>query len=68
VVDAGKVIMVISLLLWFLCSYGPGNNIDIAEKRFEQELKKSPAKKDSLEKNCLPKNCNTPMQDIWDSL
>jgi ferrous iron transport protein B len=33
VVDAGKVIMVISVLLWALCNYGPGNKIqDIKNK------------------------------------
>ena len=31
VVDAGKVIMVISILLWALASYGPGDRIENAE-------------------------------------
>lgn len=31
VVDAGKVIMVISILLWALASYGPGDKIENAE-------------------------------------
>ncbi len=35
VVDAGKVIMVISLLLWFLSSYGPGNKMDKVEANYE---------------------------------
>ncbi len=51
VVDAGKVIMVISLLLWFLCSYGPGNHIQNAEAKYEQQIKIYPTKKDSLERS-----------------
>jgi ferrous iron transport protein B len=51
VVDAGKVIMVISLLLWFLCSYGPGNHIQSAEAKYEQQISIYPAKKDSLERS-----------------
>jgi len=31
VVEAGKVILVISIALWFLASYGPGNKIEQAE-------------------------------------
>ena len=42
VVDAGKVIMVISLLLWFLSSYGPGVRMEKITARYEQ-LKKQPA-------------------------
>ena len=34
VVDAGKVIMVISLLLWFLSSYGPGNRMEKVDARY----------------------------------
>ena len=50
VVDAGKVIMVISLLLWFLSSYGPNNQIKLAEVRYENELIKSPENKLILSK------------------
>lgn len=32
VVEAGKVILVISVILWFLASYGPGNKIEQAEQ------------------------------------
>jgi len=32
VLEAGKIIMVISIILWFLASYGPGNSIEEAEK------------------------------------
>ncbi len=33
VLDAGRVILVISLVLWFLASYGPGQAMDQAEAR-----------------------------------
>lgn len=33
-VDAGKIIMVISLLLWFLSSYGPPNRMEAVEARY----------------------------------
>ncbi len=34
VVDAGRVILLISLLLWFLSSYGPSGRMDAAEKKY----------------------------------
>jgi ferrous iron transport protein B len=33
VLEAGKVIMAISIILWVLASYGPGDNMDLAEKQ-----------------------------------
>lgn len=36
VLEAGKVIMVISLVLWALSSFGPGNRMAEVEKRYEQ--------------------------------
>lgn len=36
VFDAGKVIMVISLLLWGLCSFGPGNKMQKVSQQYEQ--------------------------------
>ncbi len=41
VLDAGKVIMVISLILWALCSFGPGNSMQEISQRYEQ-LKMQP--------------------------
>ena len=41
VFDAGKVIMIISLVLWALCSFGPGNSMQKVSQRFEQ-LKSQP--------------------------
>jgi len=37
VFDAGKVIMVISLVLWALCSFGPGNRMQQISQRYEQQ-------------------------------
>lgn len=39
--DAGKVIMVISLILWALCSFGPGDRMQQVTQRYEQ-LKAQP--------------------------
>ena len=36
VFDAGKVIMIISLILWALCSFGPGNSMQQVSHRYEQ--------------------------------
>jgi ferrous iron transport protein B len=33
VLEAGKVIMAISIILWVLASYGPGDNMDMAEQQ-----------------------------------
>ena len=41
VTDAGKVIMVISLILWGLSSFGPGNRIKKVSEKY-QELKSQP--------------------------
>jgi ferrous iron transport protein B len=50
VTDAGKVIMIISLLLWFLSSYGPGDQIARTTKKYEALAQVLPVKKDSLDK------------------
>ena len=36
VMDAGKVIMIISLVLWALCSFGPGNRMQKISQQYEQ--------------------------------
>jgi ferrous iron transport protein B len=41
VFDAGKVIMVISLILWGLCSFGPGNTMQQVTEKYAQ-LKSQP--------------------------
>jgi len=48
VTDAGKVIMVISLLLWFLSSFGPGKQIDVVKDKYAVMIKAMPLQKDSL--------------------
>jgi ferrous iron transport protein B len=48
--DAGKVIMVISLLLWFLSSYGPSKRIDDLRTKYTQLQKQPGADKTALER------------------
>jgi len=48
VVDAGKVIMVISLLLWALSSFGPAGRRDLVRSAYEQSIKANPAKASEL--------------------
>ena len=50
VFDAGKVIMVISLLLWALSSYGPGNRIEKVNTEFAQRIAANPDQTELLEK------------------
>ncbi|MDX5421502.1 MAG: ferrous iron transport protein B [Hymenobacteraceae bacterium] len=37
VLEAGKVIVAISIILWVLASYGPGDNFEVAEQKALQE-------------------------------
>ncbi|MBH2004567.1 MAG: ferrous iron transport protein B [Sphingobacteriia bacterium] len=48
VTDAGKVIMIISLLLWFLSSFGPGSRITDVETKYAAMIKAAPQQADSL--------------------
>jgi ferrous iron transport protein B len=48
--DAGKVIMVISLLLWFLSSYGPGKRMESVNARFAILKQQPNANVDVLDK------------------
>lgn len=50
VTDAGKVIMIISLMLWFLSSYGPGDRIEQTEAKYATLIQQMPQQTDSLEK------------------
>lgn len=50
VTDAGKVIMVISLLLWFLSSFGPGDKMAQTEAKYAVLIQQHPNAKDSLQK------------------
>lgn len=51
VVDAGKIIMIISIALWFLSSYGPNDKMRIAEQNFATEIKNHPENTQQLERN-----------------
>jgi ferrous iron transport protein B len=42
VFDAGRVIMVISLILWALSTYGPGERMHSVKARYEQQVKLHP--------------------------
>lgn len=50
VTDAGKVIMIISLLLWFLSNYGPGDRIEQTEAKYATLVQQIPEKTDSLQR------------------
>jgi ferrous iron transport protein B len=50
VTDAGKVIMIISLLLWFLSAYGPGNKMEETQQKYTALIAAQPAQNDSLQK------------------
>ncbi|MBA2746927.1 MAG: ferrous iron transport protein B [Flavisolibacter sp.] len=51
VTDAGKVIMVISLILWALSSFGPGNRMDALETKYQTDVKSNPEQKEILLQN-----------------
>lgn len=53
VTDAGKIIMIISLLLWFLSSYGPGEQIKQVENKYAGIIQAIPQYKDSLHRQML---------------
>ncbi|WP_341834033.1 ferrous iron transport protein B [Chitinophaga pollutisoli] len=38
ITDAGKVIMVISIILWFLASYGPSNRMEAVHQQYETQM------------------------------
>lgn len=50
VVDAGKVIMIISLVLWGLSSFGPGHRMEEAKARFDQQIRQHPDQASELER------------------
>lgn len=39
VLEAGKIILIISILLWALATYGPSNRIELAAKKLEKQHK-----------------------------
>mgnify|MGYP002654953842 CR=1 FL=1 len=50
VFDAGKIIMVISLLLWVLSSYGPGDTMQHTSNRYDSLITQQPQLAQQLEK------------------
>jgi len=50
VFQAGKIIMVISLLLWVLSSYGPKAKMAAVTTKYEQLIKNNPEQQDQLNK------------------
>jgi ferrous iron transport protein B len=49
VFGAGKIILAISIVLWFLASYGPGENFNEAEKIVLEKTKEKPLSKTEFE-------------------
>jgi ferrous iron transport protein B len=49
VFGAGKIILAISIVLWFLASYGPGENFNQAEKIITEKAKEKPLSKTEFE-------------------
>ncbi len=49
VVDAGKIIMVISLILWALSSFGPTGRMNKLDAQYNQKMIQNPGAKDSLQ-------------------
>ena len=50
VTDAGRVIMIISIALWFLSSYGPTNKMDVLQKNYEAAVQANPSNTTVIEK------------------
>jgi ferrous iron transport protein B len=50
VLEAGKVILIISILLWFLSSYGPYNKMENVSAKYTILYNQQPQLKDSLQK------------------
>ncbi|MBN8853237.1 MAG: ferrous iron transport protein B [Sphingobacteriales bacterium 50-39] len=50
VVDAGKVIIVISLILWALSTYGPGGRMKNVEQQYAEQVQKHPDQAAELDK------------------
>jgi ferrous iron transport protein B len=50
VTDAGKVIMIISLLLWFLSSFGPSNRMQLVTDKYATLIQQQPQQKQALQK------------------
>lgn len=51
VTDAGRIIMIISLLLWFLSSFGPGTRMNKVEEKYAVMMQQQPQNKSVLQRN-----------------
>lgn len=51
VTDAGKVIMIISIILWFLSSYGPGKQMETVRAKYEHLKQQQPQSLDELNRS-----------------
>ncbi|MAZ29138.1 MAG: ferrous iron transport protein B [Cytophagaceae bacterium] len=51
VVDAGKIILAISIVLWVLASYGPGNKLSQAREVMTQEMNNGKFPQEDLERH-----------------
>ncbi len=50
VVEAGRVILVISLILWALSSYGPGDRMEKVEEEYAAKIEAQPENADELDR------------------
>lgn len=50
VFEAGKIILGISIVLWFLTSYGPSEKMDAIDEKYSTELEKTPDNEELLNK------------------
>lgn len=48
VMEAGKIIMIISLVLWFLSSFGPGDRMDQVEAAYTEKIAAAPEQEEEL--------------------
>src|SRR5579863_8063173 len=48
VMDAGKVIIVISLILWALSTYGPTSRTGKVEQQYDEQIKQNPSRANAL--------------------
>ena len=59
--DAGKVIIIISLLLWFLSSYGPTEKMKLVTEKYEQQIlsNNSTSKMNEVQQKQMDREYNT---------
>jgi ferrous iron transport protein B len=49
IVDAGKIIMLISLILWALSSFGPGDRMEKIAAQYDAQIQSQTAERETLE-------------------